>query len=447
MNKRIIIATSDNVILKLKVLAKEKEDVRRKLVVTAKKLALKAVRLAVIAKEKENIRRKLAVTAEKLKELRTTLEKKVIDRTKDLEQAKAKDEAILASLGDGLAVADQTGKLVYFNKAAEQITGLGMAPGSPDTWQKEYGTFEVDTLTSLSTERTPLVQALKGKTVFNMPLFLRNKKIPQGKYISVTATPIVVGGKNGGAVAIFRDMTKEREIDQAKTEFVSLASHQLRTPLSTVSWYSEMLLTGDVGKLNEGQKKYLEEIYRGNQRMVELVNALLNVSRIELGTFVVEPKLTNIVKLTQSVIEEQKPQINQKKLKFNEQYVDNLPKLNVDPKLLRMVVQNILSNAVKYTPEGGKIELAISLVDKKNIQIKISDTGYGIPKNQQDKIFTKLFRADNVREKDTEGTGLGLYIVKSIIEHSGGKVWFESTENKGTTFFVTLPLSFLDTLN
>ncbi len=118
--------------------------------------------------------------------------------------------------------------------------------------------------------------------------------------------------------------------------------------------------------------------------------------------------------------------------------------MQADPKLLRMVMQNILSNAVKYTPNSGKIIMSISLPDKSNILIKISDTGYGIPKNQQDKIFTKLFRADNVRDKDTDGTGLGLYIVKSIVGNSGGEIWFKSkgaVGNKGTTFFVTLPLN------
>ena len=115
--------------------------------------------------------------------------------------------------------------------------------------------------------------------------------------------------------------------------------------------------------------------------------------------------------------------------------------LNADPKLLRMVVQNLLSNSVKYTPNRGKIELSISLFNEKNVLLKIIDTGYGIPKNQHNKIFEKLFRADNVRNKDTDGTGLGLYIVKSIVENSGGKIWFESPkENKGTTFYVTLPI-------
>lgn len=105
-----------------------------------------------------------------------------------------------------------------------------------------------------------------------------------------------------------------------------------------------------------------------------------------------------------------------------------------------MVIQNLLSNAIKYTPEGGKVEASIDLVKGNGIIFKVSDTGYGIPTDQQNKIFTKLFRADNVVGKDTEGTGLGLYIAKSIVEQSGGKIWFESSENKGTTFYVTLPL-------
>jgi signal transduction histidine kinase len=239
-------------------------------------------------------------------------------------------------------------------------------------------------------------------------------------------------------------MTKEKEIDKAKTEFVSLASHQLRTPLSTVNWYAEMLLAGDAGELGEKQKKYLDEVYRSNQRMVELVNALLDVSSLELGTFVIDPERVDICKLAENVIDEQRPQIDMRKIRFSFSCDKNVSFMQADPKLLRMVMQNILSNAVKYTPEKGRVELNVSVDnDKQDLQIKISDTGYGIPKNQQDKIFTKLFRADNVRDKDTDGTGLGLYIVKSIVENSGGKVWFESAGgvgNKGTTFFVTLPL-------
>jgi len=187
------------------------------------------------------------------------------------------------------------------------------------------------------------------------------------------------------------------------------------------------------------QKKYLKEIYQGNQRMIELVDTLLNVSRLELGTFLIEPKMTDIIALAKSVLDEQKPKIEKKKLIVTENLSKDVPIFSVDPKLLRMVFQNLLNNALEYTPPSGKIEFSISLNDKKTILIKISDTGCGIPKNQQNQIFTKLFRADNVRVKETSGTGLGLYIVKSIIENSGEKIWFESEENKGTIFYATLP--------
>lgn len=261
--------------------------------------------------------------------------------------------------------------------------------------------------------------------------------------MAIMATPVVLDGTTIGAIKVFRDITSEREVDKAKTEFVSLASHQLRTPLSTVNWYAEMLLAGDVGEMNEQQNKYLNEVYRSNQRMVELVNALLDVASLELGTFVIEPESTDICKLTENIIHEQKTQIAAKKIRLSFFCEKNISRMQTDPKHLRMVIQNILSNAVKYTPDGGRIKFSISAEDKKNVLLKVSDTGYGIPKNQQDKIFTKLFRADNVRDKDTDGTGLGLYIVKSIVDNSGGKVWFTSpskNEKKGTTFYVVLPL-------
>jgi two-component system sensor histidine kinase VicK len=175
--------------------------------------------------------------------------------------------------------------------------------------------------------------------------------------------------------------------------------------------------------------------------MVTLVNALLNVSRLELGTFVIEPKPTDMSKAIKDTIDEYKKQVDDKKIKLSYSFGKNIPIIPADPKLLHMIIENILSNAVKYTPESGKIEILLSLDKQKNVLMKISDTGYGIPKNLQDKIFTKLFRADNVREKDTEGTGLGLYIVKSIIDNSDGKIWFTSEENKGTTFFVTIPIA------
>jgi PAS domain S-box-containing protein len=457
MNKRIPVSASDDIILSLKILAREKEVVRRKLAVTAAKLAVTAKKLAATAKEKESVRRKLAVTArekesvrrklvvvaEKLKKSYETLEQKVLERTKDLEMSRAKEEAILLSIGDGLLVTDEKGNIIIINKRAEKLLGVESKKVVGKVFSEAMLLVD-EKGKPIAPERHPARMALMGSaTTATGPVYYDMRKDKTKFAMAIMATPVLLDGKVIGTIKIFRDITDEREIDKAKTEFVSLASHQLRTPLSAVNWYAEMLLAGDAGALNEKQKKYLDEVYRSNQRMVELVNALLDVSSLELGTFVMEPKSTDICKLAQDVIDEQKPQISAKKLLFSFLCKKRTVRMQVDPKHLRMVVQNILSNAVKYTPEGGKIVLSISSADKKNILLKISDTGYGIPKHQQDKIFTKLFRADNVRDKDTDGTGLGLYIVKSIVENSGGKVWFKSPGemgSKGTVFYVTLPL-------
>jgi two-component system sensor histidine kinase VicK len=454
MNKIPITSPSEDIILKLKVLAaekesvrrklaiaaQEKESVRRKLVVTAAKLAATANKLAATAKEKEVVRRKLVVTAKKLKMSHKTLEEKVLERTKSLEVVRAKERAILLSIGDGLIATDENGKIILINETAERLLGKKKEEVIGKIYS-EITLLEDEQGTPVILEKHPVNMAMTkgtkttGTTYYNMRN--DNSKFP----VSITVTPVILAGKVIGTIKVFRDITYEHEIDKAKTEFVSLVSHQLRTPLSTVNWYAEMLLEGDAGELNIKQKKYLDEVYRSNRRMVELVNALLDVSSLELGTFVIEPISTDICKLARNVIHEQKPQINARKIQFQFSCYKESSFMRADPKLLRMVMQNILSNSVKYTPIGGKIGLAISLVDKKNIQIKVSDTGYGIPRKQHSKIFTKLFRADNVRENDTDGTGLGLYIVKSIVEKSGGKIWFESPhENRGTTFYVTLPI-------
>ena len=208
-----------------------------------------------------------------------------------------------------------------------------------------------------------LTQVLSGeKFVADLtnPFYYIRKDKTRFPTSSIVA-PVILNEKIVGAVEVFRDITREKEIDKAKTEFVSLASHQLRTPLSTVNWYSEMLLAGDAGKVTLSQKKYLEEIYNGNHRMVDLVNTLLDVSRIELGTFIVETKPTDITKLIQSVINDQRLLINEKKIRFSSAFEDKIPRIKADPKLLRMVIENLLSNSVKYTPDSGKVKLVLQL--------------------------------------------------------------------------------------
>ncbi len=231
-----------------------------------------------------------------------------------------------------------------------------------------------------------------------------------------------------------------KTLDLAKDEFVSIASHQLRTPLTALKGFTGMLIDGDAGPINDKQHEYLIEIKNANDRMIGLINALLNVSRVDLGVFVVEPEPVNFAEVAESVLKESEARINNKKFVVTTNFEKDLPSINADLNIMRMIFQNLLSNAMKYTPTEGKITFSIKK-DGHNILISVADTGYGIPENVQSKIFTKMFRADNARIKDPEGTGLGLYIIKATIEKTGGKIWFESLgEDKGSTFYVTIPL-------
>ena len=185
--------------------------------------------------------------------------------------------------------------------------------------------------------------------------------------------------------------------------------------------------------------------------MIELVDSLLNVSRLEVGKLRNEPQDVSLVELADSLERELHTSIEAKKITLTRNIAPKLPTVFADPKLLRMVMQNLLSNAVKYTPNKGHVKLDIHPATEKELRraglrsgkyffLSVSDNGYGIPKEQQGKIFEKLFRADNVRKMDVEGTGLGLYIVQEVARKLGGAIWFESTESVGTTFYVVIPL-------
>jgi len=400
-----------------------------------------------------------AKVTEKTKDLNKKVEdlsqtrEAILNVTEDIEAEKAKTELLARDLekfklavdnaSDHIVITDPEGIVLYGNKAIEKITGYkvedALGKKAAALWKApmphEYYVKMWDTIKN---KKQTFIGELQNRR--------KNGEIYDTK---VSISPVL---DNQGEIVFFvgleRDITHEKQIDRAKTEFVSLASHQLRTPLTAINWFTEMLLNEDAGKLNDEQKNYLQEVYKGNKRMVDLVNALLNVSRIDLGTFAIEPALTNIIELANDVIKEMQSQVVAKKLLISTSFAE-LPQISVDPKLMRIIFQNLISNAVKYTPEQGKIIVTVQKSNKApskkqpgtSLYISVADTGMGIPAAQKDKIFTKLFRADNVRAKETEGTGLGLYIIKSIVEQSFGTIWFDSEENKGTTFHILLPFT------
>ena len=262
------------------------------------------------------------------------------------------------------------------------------------------------------------------------------------KIVEIVINPVKDDvGKIMGSAMIMHDITQMKQIDNMKTEFVSVASHQLRTPLTAIKLFTEMLMNEQVGKLKKEQKDYLDNIYQSTDRMVRLVNDLLNVSRIESGRLSIVPEPVFMEDFISTIMSEAQPLAQAKKCKIKFlKPKKKLAEISIDKNLVRQVIHNLITNAIKYSREkGGFTELELSEYNKNNILIKVSDNGIGIPHELQDRMFQKFFRADNAVKTETEGTGLGLYVAKMIVETSGGKIWFESEESKGTTFYVTLP--------
>lgn len=378
--------------------------------------------------------------------------------TEDLQQernlAVARDQqnrTILSSIGDGIFAVDIHRVITLFNPAAETISGRQEI----DAIGQPYAA-----ILRFQFERTGKIndgfikKALEGHTVSNPRHTILIHK--DGSYVpvSISAAPIRdIKNNITGAIIVFRDVTKEYEFDKAKSEFVSLTSHQLRTPLSAINWYAEMLVKGEAGKLTKVQSAYMNEILIGSNRMNDLVNALLNASRLEIGKLSTKPEPTDVGIIISNLEKELEVMIRDKEQTLRT-HINPVPNVDADPKQLRMIVQNLMSNAVKYTPQKGIIDVTLRPAKEDDMAragfkhrtgeywlFCIQDTGYGIPKEDQSKIFGKLFRAENARTLNVEGTGLGLFIVKQVVDKIGGKVWFESMETVGTIFYVVAPIN------
>ncbi len=228
-------------------------------------------------------------------------------------------------------------------------------------------------------------------------------------------------------------------LDEAKDEFVSMASHQLRTPLTSVKGYVSMVLEGDAGKLNPQQQQLLRQSYTSAQRMVYLISDLLNVSRLRTGKFIMEPTSVYLP----DVVEEELLQIEEtaksRNVKLRFQKPKKFPKLELDDTKIRQVIMNFVDNAIYYTPSGGEVEVSLNS-SAVSAELTVSDNGIGVPKAEQAHLFTKFYRAGNARTARPDGTGLGLFMAKKVIIASGGAILFKSTEGKGSTFGFCFPL-------
>ncbi len=223
------------------------------------------------------------------------------------------------------------------------------------------------------------------------------------------------------------------DLDEAKDEFISMASHQLRTPLTSMKGYVSMVLEGDAGKISTMQKKLLDQAFVSSQRMVYLIADLLNVSRLKTGKFIIESKPTDLAKVVEEEIGQLVETAKGRNLELKYDKPKEFPMLMLDETKIRQVIMNFADNAIYYTPAGGHIK--VNLADKKDtIEFTVVDDGLGVPKAEQHHLFNKFYRAGNAKKARPDGTGLGLFMAKKVIVAQGGAIIFSSTEGKGSTF-------------
>ncbi len=277
----------------------------------------------------------------------------------------------------------------------------------------------------------------KGRVVNDVEVHVRR---PDGvsRWATLSLFPFKDNHRQRKGLLTLVDITKQKMVDKAKTEFVSLASHQLRTPISAMRWNIELLMTATGAELTETQRSYVEKVSGGLKRMDALVEDFLSASKLELGTLVAQKKEFDLAEFFASVLEEYTVTAEKRNIRIVTNWNTVQGMYLSDAHLLNMAVSNILGNAIKYTKEGGEVR-AIAEYTEKGFIIQISDTGIGIPEDEQDMIFSKLFRASNAQTKETDGTGLGLYIVREAIRILGGNVTFTSQTGVGTTFTIALP--------
>lgn len=232
----------------------------------------------------------------------------------------------------------------------------------------------------------------------------------------------------------------KKDTDKYKlTETVSIVSHQLKTPLSVIKGYVEVLLSGDLGKINEGQREYLNDVFENTTQMISLIKDILDVTKIEEGKMEFSPESTNLTEIVKEIVKEFSFLAKAKNCELSFNLPENLSLVNVDPGKIKEVVSNLISNAINYNKRKGSVK--VSLFEKrKRVVFCCQDTGIGIAQKEKNKMFTKFFRSERAIPIIASGSGLGLFISKAIIKESGGKIWFESKIGKGSTFCFSFPI-------
>lgn len=358
----------------------------------------------------------------------------ISEKENSLISEKDRFASLIENLRDGIVVLDNKNYIIFINKAAEEIFGIH---------KHEALNKQIDLEMYENSKFKNLIRVILLKTENTEGGWIKPTEINllSPGQIPVQVYSINIHEKNDmvSVMKVVRDISREKEVERMKNEFIFIAAHQLRTPLSAIKWVFSMILGGDIGKITLEQKDILDKGETATQRMIDLVNDLLNVSRIEEGKFDYNFEEISLYEIIQKTADIEKNKIRERELNFKIIMRDeNIPKIKGDKEKLLLVFQNLIENAINYTFKKGSVIINLKS-DNENVIAEIEDNGIGIPKSQLNRLFNKFFRGSNVIKMQMEGTGLGLFIAKNIIEKHHGKIEVESEEGKGTKIIIFFP--------
>ncbi|MGB2791333.1 MAG: ATP-binding protein [Candidatus Moraniibacteriota bacterium] len=344
-----------------------------------------------------------------------------------------------ASVSDAIFVTDVHGRISFINPKAATLSGWSVeeAIGQPVGSVVKFS-IDDDLQTVLSS--SPYAPS-DSPQEFTGRISLVKKDGSSKSPVKGRAVPF--SDKEGtrlGTIILLGDATIEHRLIQAKDHFLSIVAHQLRTPLGSARWCMDMLLSGDLGTLSDEARRAIISLHASNQQMIELVNDLLDMAKFNRTNGVEESVPVDVAEVVESIFRFLELDAQRRRVVFGSKSDPDIPKLLVPRRRFYEVVRNLVSNAVKYSKPGGHVIVEVAKVNDR-CRLSVKDDGIGIPLDEQQNIFAKFFRASNAVHSQTEGSGLGLAVVKIFVESWGGTVSFESIEGKGTTFFIELPLS------
>lgn len=374
-------------------------------------------------------------TEESTELLQKNILQKAKSTTSDALASRDKFKEAVDSAQDIIILLTPTGLVTYANKALEKTTGFrlenveGKYPY--ETWHKESGKEEfTEAIKNIITNKTLIVMNSEGR---------RGDGASYESEIRLSPIENTATGAVDSILMVERDISDERQRDRVKNEFISVVSHELRTPMTVIRGYSALLAEGKLGELNTKQKEYIERINAETSRLLDLANDMLDLQKFDAGKADLHLEKIDVRELLKDTVNEFEPLFNKKGLTLNfEDHTENAY-APVDKRYLNRAITNLVQNAFKFTEKGGVNVFTVN-PDKDYVVIAIKDSGSGIPQEALPHLFTKFYQASNVLNRKQEGSGLGLSIVKKIVEAHKGIVWVESLEGKGTTFYIALPV-------